>query len=73
MSDDEEFLQFLDTQPLAFGKYKGHTPEEVVEFDPSYIQWLYNEVKPRVCSRALAVSVEQSNEERDSQDGPKFR
>lgn len=30
---------------LTFGKYEGKTLEEVVEFDPDYIIWLYDNVK----------------------------
>ena len=43
----------LDHKPLAFGKYKGKTPSHIAEIDESYIVWLYENVKPKQCSRVL--------------------
>ena len=34
----------LDDQPLPFGKYKGKTPNEVLEIDPQYLVWFYENV-----------------------------
>ena len=34
----------LDDQPLPFGKYKGKTPNEVLEIDPQYLIWWYENV-----------------------------
>lgn len=48
-----------DTTPLAFGKYKGRTPIEVAEEDPSYIVWAWNNVFPKPCSKELAESCVQ--------------
>ena len=42
-----------DNTPLTFGKYKGHTPESVSVSDPGYIVWLYENVNPKQCSKAL--------------------
>ena len=55
-----------DHTPLAFGKYKGKTPEEVAELDPSYVVWMYENVKPAPCSKALAVDCEQ--DQRDDEE-----
>jgi uncharacterized protein (DUF3820 family) len=43
----------LDHTPLNFGKYKGKTPDEISEHDPSYIVWMYNNIKPKPCSEWL--------------------
>jgi len=61
-----------DFRPLTFGKYKGKTPEEVAQIDPSYVCWMYKEVKPTPCSLALKNECEQDvrelQSEHDSQD-----
>ena len=36
----------LDHTPLTFGRYRGQTPDEVSEHDPSYVVWMYNNIKP---------------------------
>lgn len=51
-------MDTLDFEPLTFGKYKGQTPAEVAEFDPNYIIWLYDNVQPRPCTRALYEDCE---------------
>lgn len=48
----EEELK-LDKTPLPFGKYRGMTPDEISEEDPSYIVWMYETIKPKRCSRFL--------------------
>ena len=56
----------LDHTPLPFGKYKGKTPDEVSEFDPSYIKWMYENIKPKKCSQWLyEVCVNQMAEDDD--------
>ena len=60
----------LDLTPLKFGKYKGQTPEEIAEHDPSYIQWMYDTIKPPPCSKELALACEQ--DERDEEDELNF-
>lgn len=47
-----------DSIPLEFGKYKGSTPEEIAELDPSYIAWLYEKIKPSPCSKQLYLACE---------------
>ena len=34
----------LDKTPLRFGKYKGKTPIEVLEIEPSYLVWAYTTI-----------------------------
>lgn len=46
-----------DLIPLSFGKYKGQTPEDVADGDPSYIAWLYENVPGNV-SRELYLACE---------------
>lgn len=56
----------LDHSRLTFGKYTGLTPDEVSEFDPSYIKWMYENIKPKKCSQWLyEVSVNQMYEDDD--------
>lgn len=43
----------IDERPLEFGKYKGLSPDEVAEFDGSYIVWMYENVRPTPCSKEL--------------------
>jgi len=49
----------IDQAPLLFGKYKGQTPEQVSEHDPGYVVWMFHNVNPSPCSRALSDSCEQ--------------
>ncbi len=45
----------LDKTPLRFGKYKGKTPIEVLEIEPSYLVWAYTTiVNFNTCSAELA-------------------
>lgn len=53
----------LDRSPLVFGKYIGQTPEEIAEEDPAYIVWMYENIKPRRCSKDLAIACEQDDRE----------
>lgn len=52
-----------DHTPLTFGKYKGKTPEEVAEICPSYVVWMYENVKPVPCSKALRDDCKQDTQE----------
>lgn len=45
----------MDQTPLTFGKYKGQTPDEISEEDPSYIVWLFENVQG-VCTRDLYLA-----------------
>ena len=49
----------MDDTPLKFGKYKDKTPNEISDYDPSYIVWMYANVKPAPCSKELAQNCEQ--------------
>jgi hypothetical protein len=49
VSDEE-----LDHTPLRDGKYKGQTPSQVAEHDPSYIVWLSENYDRAVVSDVLA-------------------
>lgn len=53
----------LDTTPLTFGRYKGKTPEQIADLDPSYIVWMYENVKPKACSRSLWVACTDAMDE----------
>lgn len=48
MSDEE-----MDHTPLKFGQYKGQTPSQIAEHDPSYIVWLAENHKNQVASDVL--------------------
>lgn len=56
-----------DTSPLVFGKYKGKTPEQVAEIDPSYVVWMYETVKPAPCSTALYDACRMDIDEGDAE------
>lgn len=43
----------IDEQPLRFGRYKGEAPNEVAKHNPSYVVWLYENVRPRPVSEEL--------------------
>lgn len=48
----------LDDTPLTFGKYKGKTPNEIGDIQPSYLMWLYENIEPKVCSKDLYTACE---------------
>jgi hypothetical protein len=48
----------IDDIPLDFGKYKGLSPMQIADVDPSYIVWLYDTVKPKSCSKDLRNACE---------------
>ena len=62
----------LDKTPLTFGKYKGMTPDEVSEQDPSYVVWMYETIKPKKCSYFLYESClrDLKPDEEEEYDGP---
>lgn len=61
---DEATKVDIDELPLAFGKYAGKTPSELVAEDPSYVVWMYDNVRPRPCSSKLYdIAVDASDEE----------
>lgn len=57
----------IDDVPLSFGKYKGTTPNEIAGTDPSYVVWMHDTIKPRVCSKDLAIACEQEERDYDSE------
>lgn len=56
-----------NTTPLTFGKYKGQSPDEIAEHDPGYVVWLYENIKPRVVGRDLALACERDVREEESE------
>lgn len=63
--------QSLDHTKLDFGKYKGKTPSEISEENPSYIKWMYETVKPVKCSTALyKACVAELDDGSDDDDNP---
>lgn len=59
----------LDHTPVTFGKYRGQTPDEISEHDPSYVVWMYHNVKPTPCSKWLKdVCWDESKREEDEGD-----
>lgn len=40
MTDDRRIVPFMHDKLLPFGKYKGHPIGEVLDRDPSYLEWL---------------------------------
>ena len=46
----------IDSRALTFGKYKGQTPDDISESDPSYIVWLWDNVPDPPVSRALYLA-----------------
>jgi hypothetical protein len=53
-----EYANDLDNTPVTFGKYKGHTPEEISVVDPGYIVWMFDNIKPAKCSKELRDGCE---------------
>ncbi len=62
----------LDKTLLTFGKYRGMTPDEVSEQDPSYVVWMYETIKPKKCSSFLYESCmrDLKPDEEEEYDGP---
>ena len=54
----------LDKSPILFGKYRGHTPEEVYETDPSYLVWAFDTIKNRpICSKNMRDAAKDASSE----------
>ena len=62
----------LDKTLLTFGKYRGMTPDEVSEYDPSYVVWMYETIKPKRCSYFLYECClrDLKPDEEEEYDGP---
>lgn len=56
----------IDNKPIGIGKYRYLTPNEVAEDDPGYIVWLYDNLFPRRCSKALRDACDADLQEEDS-------
>lgn len=61
---DEEYLEFLDTQPVDFGKHNGLTPEQICKDNPSYIVWMHDTIKPKRCSKKLYLIASEMNDQK---------
>lgn len=62
-----ELTKEPDDTPLRFGKYKGQTPNQIAEHDPSYVVWMHANVLPPPCSRELALACEQDQREEEGE------
>lgn len=56
----------IDDQPLTFGKYIGHTSDEIAETDPEYLIWLYDNSKVKPCTKHLRDLCEMDIRESES-------
>lgn len=43
----------LDHTALYKGQYKGESPSQIAEHDPSYVVWMYETWNPKPCSALL--------------------
>jgi hypothetical protein len=66
-------LMDIDETPLIFGKYKGQTPDEIGDYDPSYVVWMFANVKPAPCSKAFAEACEQDVREYEEEKAEDLR
>lgn len=57
----------LDHTPIKQGKYKGQTPDQISDHDPSYVVWMYANWNPKPCSKLLAEACQLDMNE-DSED-----
>lgn len=59
----------FDDLPVAFGKYKGMTPAQIANTDPSYLIWAYEtfDAHRKPCTQALyeACRLDQNEEAED--------
>jgi hypothetical protein len=51
---------FVDNTPLEFGKFRGKTPNEIAEIEPSYIVWMYDNLDEKFVTRALRDLCEEA-------------
>ncbi len=59
----------IDEKPLKFGKYRGKTPDEISDLDQGYIIWMYENIVPKPCSKALYEACQQDAYEDDYERG----
>lgn len=43
----------VDHMPLTFGKYKGKTPYSLLDSNPSYLIWMYENITIPPCTKEL--------------------
>lgn len=55
MSDDD---LDDDSFPLRFGKYQGKTPTEVLEIDPGYVVWLFDNTEVAISEELYDAALE---------------
>lgn len=60
--------ELLDHSPITKGKYKGKTPNQISELDPSYLVWAYKNWSPKPCSKLLADSCREDGYDPDEGD-----
>lgn len=53
----------IDEIPLKFGKHKGMTPNEIAKVDPHWIVWAYDTINPKICTKELALSCEECEQD----------
>ena len=56
-----------DREPLNFGKYKGKTPEEIASVDVAYVVWMYDNLKPKPCSKGLRDACQQDEYDEEAE------
>ncbi len=56
-----------DNAVISFGKYKGKnkTPNDLMQDDPQYVCWLYENVGKHICSRELYLTCASLRDEDD--------
>ena len=58
-----------DTEPFLFGKHEGLSPEKIVEDDPEWLVWAYENIKTRraygfpICSKTLYLAAKDKIED----------
>jgi hypothetical protein len=61
----------IDDEALTFGKYRGRTPNQVAEVDPSYVIWMFESVKNfQTCSPELYDACLQDEADEDDRYWP---
>ncbi len=58
-------MSTIDDTSIAFGRYRGMTPKQIAESDPSYVVWMYDNVMPKPCSKRLRDDCE--SDDRDDE------
>lgn len=48
----------IDHIPLTFGKHKGKTPHNILDSNPSYLIWMYENISPPPCTKELYATAQ---------------